>query len=527
MTNRRLLHELERTEQGLRARAIARTLTTFGGGLPLALAVAGIIRLLGVLARPIWYDEAFAILFSAKGPAAMVVGTLSSGGVGASDVHPLGYYTLLWLWMRFFGESLLSARSLSIAAGLATIVVAYGLARGLFGRATAFVSAIVLALAPFQVHFSQEIRMYAFLGLWLTLATYCFWRAASTTDSRWWLGFAASAALAQYTHNLAAAYLFALALWPLLIGDWRTLSRVMLASLVAVLLYTPWLVNVPAQLAKVSQAYWIEAPSLYRLLTLPMALVANLPVQPGVLGIALFASLGATALGLLANSQRTNVEPDLYRGSHWMLYLSFVPPILLFLISQWIPVYLERALIGSGVTFCVWLACSLTQPSLKTGRRWVLASLIALGFGVGLWQHLSYGGFPYAPFDSISRDLRMRLRAGDAIVHSSKLSFLPSFYFDSDLPATWVADPAGSTVDTLAPSTQAVLGIHAARDMDDATSGASRVWLALFDQSNEEYVQAGYPRHPHLTWLLLHYQLSETCRWHDLTVYLFTAEGRH
>ena len=38
---------------------------------PAILLLAFIIRLIGITSRPIWYDEAFAILFSAKGLAAM------------------------------------------------------------------------------------------------------------------------------------------------------------------------------------------------------------------------------------------------------------------------------------------------------------------------------------------------------------------------------------------------------------------------------------------------------------------------
>lgn len=40
----------------------------------------------------------------------------------------------------------------------------------------------------------------------------------------------------------------------------------------------------------------------------------------------------------------------------WLFYLSFAPPLLLFLVSQWVPVYIERALLPSGVVFCIWLA---------------------------------------------------------------------------------------------------------------------------------------------------------------------------
>ncbi|PIZ25089.1 MAG: hypothetical protein COY47_07900, partial [Chloroflexi bacterium CG_4_10_14_0_8_um_filter_57_5] len=42
----------------------------------------------------------------------------------------------------------------------------------------AALASVFVALAPFQVHYSQEIRMYSFLALWLMLATYAYARGA-------------------------------------------------------------------------------------------------------------------------------------------------------------------------------------------------------------------------------------------------------------------------------------------------------------------------------------------------------------
>ena len=101
---------------------------TFDSKIAAILLLALLIRLLGILSRPVWYDEAFAILFSEKGPGAMLYGTLAPAGAGSADIHPLGYYTLLWLWMKLFGESLPAARLLSIIAGLITVFLVYRIA---------------------------------------------------------------------------------------------------------------------------------------------------------------------------------------------------------------------------------------------------------------------------------------------------------------------------------------------------------------------------------------------------------------
>src|SRR5215813_561423 len=85
------------------------------------LLVALLVRLLGISSRPIWYDEAFAILFSQKGLSAMLYGTLAPTGAGSADIHPLGYYTVLWLWMKVFGDSLVATRLLSLIAGLISV----------------------------------------------------------------------------------------------------------------------------------------------------------------------------------------------------------------------------------------------------------------------------------------------------------------------------------------------------------------------------------------------------------------------
>ncbi len=89
--------------------------------LPLILILALLARLPGIASRPLWYDEAFAVLFSSKGLAAMLRGTLAAEGGVAADVHPIFYYTLLWGWQGMVGSSPAAVRGLSILFGLGTV----------------------------------------------------------------------------------------------------------------------------------------------------------------------------------------------------------------------------------------------------------------------------------------------------------------------------------------------------------------------------------------------------------------------
>ena len=484
------------------------------------LLLALVIRLFGIISRPIWYDESFSILFSEKGPAAMMAGTLPAAGAAAEE-HPLAYYTMLWLWMKVFGESLIAVRILSIAAGLGTVCAIYLLARELFDVKTAQVAGLFMALSPFQVHYSQEIRMYVFLAFWLTLATYAYWRAAQSRHWFWWIGFAIFAALAQYTHNLAAFYLIALALWPLITRDWRNLKAVTFAGFLAIILYLPWLIHIPAQFAKVDQAYWIARPGLYRLFTLLLYFVTNLPLPDAWLIVGLFISLFTIVIALwqtvrVARQHQADTRPGL-----WMLYLTFTPPILLFLFSQWRPIYLERALLPSGTVLFIWLAWALTKTRLPRPMQLTTFVLLLAGFGMGIYEHITYIGFPYGPYQTMTTNLQTNQQPGDVIIHSSKLSMMPSVYYDRNLAQTYVSDPPGSNVDTLAPATQKVLGLEAQPNIESAAGNANRVWFIIFDESNQEYIQAGYSMHPQLAWLMQHYSQVEVKKWDDLRVYLF------
>lgn len=487
------------------------------------LVVAIAARLAGIASRPLWYDEAFSVLFSEKGPATMLVSTLSSTRGGAAEEHPLAYYLMLWEWMRMFGESLIAVRLLSVLGGVLLVGSVYLLASDLLGNPTALVAAAIAALSPFQVHYGQEIRMYVFLALWLLLATYAYHRAAASGNWKWWAAFALFAALAQYTHNLAAFYLTAAALWPLLANDWRALKSVFLAGCVALVLYLPWLIHLPAQFAKVGQTYWIEKPALYRILTLLLTFVTNLPLPGWLLVAGLFVSLSLVALALIqtlraARSRFLGVQAGL-----WLLYLSFAPPILLFLFSQWKPIYLERALLPSGAIFCIWLAWALVQTRMARPMQYTAAALLGVAFTVGIYEHITYAGFPYAPYESMLKHVEDEQQLGDVIIHSSKLSMLPSAYYDRGLAETYIADPPGSPQDTLARGTQQVLGLEAQPDLQTAAGSAARIWFIIFRESNQEYVSAGYPEHPQLSWLRAHYSQIDLTNWGDLHVYLFSA----
>lgn len=478
-----------------------------------------VIRLIGISSRSIWYDEAFSILFSEKGLGAMLYGTLTSTSAGTADIHPLGYYTFLWMWIQLFGTSLVAVRFLSILAGVATVGVAYLLTREIFNNdRLAGLAGIFVALAPFQVHYSQEIRMYSFLAFWLILATFSLLRGIKGKGKKWWVIFAVSSAMAQYTHNLAVFYLIPLAVTPLFRKDWKSTLAVIISGLGAVLLYLPWLIQIPGQFSKINSAYWVTRPDLSKIFTLLLVYVTNLPLPNSMLFLGLFISLLVFSIGLLQTFKRKNINFQ----SLWLLYLAFVPPLSLFIFSQWVPVYIERVMLPGGVIFCIWLAWALFETSLPALIRNGLIILLVFAAGLGIYQHITYQGFPYAPYRALDEYLRTEFKLGDVIIHSSKLTMLPSVYFDRGLNQGFIADQPGSSEDTLALATQQVLGLESLENIESINQNADRVWFIIFDRSIQESLEAGFSTPPQLVWLTAHYSVLEILQFGDLSLYLFS-----
>jgi mannosyltransferase len=498
------------TDQGSKSRVL------------IILLIALVVRSIGIASRPIWYDEAFAILFSEKGLGQMLYGTLTPTGAGSADIHPLGYYTLLWVWMEIFGESLIATRMLSILAGLAVIYLVYKISFELFDANTAGVAALIVALSPFQVHYAQEIRMYALLALWLLLATFSYLRGSKSGNWHWWVVFGIAAALAQYTHNLAVIFLIPLAATPILKKDWENLRLVFFSGCVAILLYLPWLIQLPAQFAKVSSSYWVTKPDISSLFTLLLVFTTNTPLPKGwilpALTLAILIVVIATKQTLYATSG------DGKANGLWTLYLTIAPLFLLFTFSQWIPVYIERVLLPSGAIFCILLAWVIQHTKMSNTGRNLLIGLLTVAYTAGIYQHVTYRGFPYGPFREMTSFLHNQVKQGDLIVHSNKLTLLPAMYFDRELAQSFVSDPPGSATDTLAPATQQVLEIEAETDIGTAVSGAERVWYIIYQRSIDEYIQAGKSTHPDIEYLNSELTLESQKTWDDLRILLYTKK---
>ena len=449
----------------------------------------------------------------------MAYGTLLVEQGIAADVHPLGYYTLLWIWQTLLGSGPSAVRVLSVILGLVLVWVGYRLSRYLFDEHIALTAALLIALSPFQVHYSQEVRMYALLAVLLLGATLVYGKALAKGELRYWLGFAALAAAAQYTHTLAVLYLIPLGLTPLWRREWINLRNTVLAGLLAMLLYLPWLIYVPSQLSRVRWAYWIPQPGPAELIRTLLVFSAGLPVPQVVLPIVLFGTVLATSFAIWGTIRAWRALDPTLRSGIWLLYLALAPVLLMFIVSYWQAVYLERALLTSGAVFLLWMAWALSAPRLSVLFAWTGRAALLLTFALGLLGYYGYRGFPYAPWVEINETIQAGLKEGEVVLHSNKITALPARYYDVELDHRYLPDSPGSGSDTLAPATQDVLGFKAEANLEQAAGDANGVWFVLFPREILDYQAEGYEQHPSLERLADMFALESIAHFEELEVH--------
>ena len=139
---------------------------------------------------------------------------------------------------------------------------------------------------------------------------------------------------------------------------------------------------------------------------------------------------------------------------------------------------------------------------------------------IGLYQHISYKGFPYGPFDQINKSIQGKVNKGDVIIHSSKLTYLPAFYFDKNIQQGFIIDPPNSSVDTLATATRIILNLNGIEDIKTGTEDAQRVWLIIYQQSLDEF-RLNNKTHPHLEYLNNNFDLVSNETWDDVNLFVY------
>ena len=419
------------------------------------LVVAAGLRIANLTGQSLWADEGNSVRVTERS-----LGLVIAAARG--DVHPPGYYVLLWVWVRLFGDGETAVRALSVCIGLALAVLVYLAAKHWFGARAAWLAAFCAAVSPFQVTYSQEVRMYILVAFWAMAATYAWGRcieappvaAREGSPARGWRRwfwsavYVIAAAGGLWTHYsfpivLIALNLAWLAWWlwgrssP---GRWRVLLWWAGAHAAVLLLYAPWLAvaverilhygAISAQhsvsfivvqaLKLLSVGETVPDDDLTRWLTLAMV------------GLSLFGLWGAVAAGRAPDkpgpkASRSPVKLSRHAVVALALGLLVLAPIVMMSVLTLTgrPAYRPKFFLVASPAFCLLVGLGVAQLEGASGGRRSMSNQLVLLLGMGvvalaaarsLRNYYADPAYARTDYRGIAQTILRDGREGDAIL---------------------------------------------------------------------------------------------------------------
>ena len=144
--------------------------------------IAAVLRIATIDVQSIWADEGATIRLVHRGFGGML------SHLSSSESTPPLYYVLVWAWTRIFGTGPIGFRSFSVLIGTAFIPVVYAAGCRMSLRAGLW-AALLAALSPIMLYYSQEARAYGLLIL-LSGAAFVQWLRVLEDGAAalWWRG---------------------------------------------------------------------------------------------------------------------------------------------------------------------------------------------------------------------------------------------------------------------------------------------------------------------------------------------------
>ena len=366
----------------------------------LGLLAAFALRIYKLGADSLWYDETVSVALASKSISDMLAHT-------AGDIHPPGYYLLLHFWQQITTPKVFASPSQTIMleflyawpslfCGVLIVALLFALGRKLFSTHIGVIAAGLAAINPYQIWYSQEVRMYTLIATIGLFALYALLRWNNTQRKKYLVAYTISAASGLYIHyyllfGIIAFNLIALCLLWQQTARARRISQWIGAQVGVLLLWLPWLPTFWRQATDPPVPPWREqwtlstfGTALYESVT-ALVVGQSLPNSGWWVWLILLIIIGAAFFAVQRSAQRAS-RP--YSLSVWlivMLYV-FVPILILYSITALgTPIYHVRYLFLFAPLFLLVVANGL-QTLWNFNRKlfWAILPLLFILNVIGL-----------------------------------------------------------------------------------------------------------------------------------------------
>ena len=230
-----------------------------------------IFILLAAFHEDIWFDESYSVAIANH--SFTEIWTITG-----NDVHPPLYYWMLHILELIFGSNVIIYRIFSVLAIAIVGILGYTHIRKDFGEKVGILFSFLTFFLPVMSTYSQEVRMYSWACLFVTIISIYAYRMYKTvkenigkekdtkynkTQLKNLIIFGIFSICCCYTHYyaLVTAFVVNLALLIYLIKNRKESGNLfrnfIILGCIQVLLYIPWLYYLAGQMQHVGGGFWI------------------------------------------------------------------------------------------------------------------------------------------------------------------------------------------------------------------------------------------------------------------------------
>jgi mannosyltransferase len=380
---------------------------------------------------PLWYDEAVSYTRALMPIDEIIEKTI------ATDTWPPLYYIFLH-YVIYPGSSEFTIRLSSTLFGILTIWVIYRIAKIINSSQTAWVSALLMAVSPLHITYSQEARGYALycfaasvslLGLAIAVKTVLISVDKKIDPNRLYLGllvYTLGSVVVLYTNNIGIFYVFSANIfglyWLWTLGfNKRILAAWLISNLAILFLWLPWIPGLLEQKQNSTDSLNWFGSDLNALIDMinDMWITYVWKYRP------LFTLILLSVLVFTWRSLQSKLI--------WLVFLicfSLVPVLLAYTTSQFTAVLVSRAFIWVSIPFLIILAlaiCHIKQWWLKTGTLLFLILLSAKG------NMTYFQDFSKERWDWVASHIASNYQLGDVVlITPGYMKKALSYYVDKE-----------------------------------------------------------------------------------------------
>jgi len=370
------------------------------------------------LTQSFWRDEVYSVFMAAR-PIPFII--------NHSSFEPPFYYLLLHFWIKIFGQSELSVRSLSFLAFALSAIIIISWSEKLFKKHwLSWWLPVFFFFNPMLLYYSMEARTYGWYALFATLSMWAY----AQSQWVWWI---TATVLGFYTHSYFLIVPFAQVVYHVWTRRGPRQDPMIRSLIIAAIFIAPWSIRIAAEMSKLRQSWYFPVD-----LNLITSVLGNLFVGyegtpwylwtfTKVLSIPI---LFFVVLALRSHKTRQNARvlaAQIFFPLLVVIGISFVKP--LYVNRYVIPVSIAEVLI---ITMGIYAIRNTTLQKIA-GVLWLL---FVLGFNI--WY----------PEKHAKLDIRKSFRQinvvktkTDVVIAENPLIFFESVYYSTDRNHVYLYNP--------------------------------------------------------------------------------------